>query len=74
MTFEEALAEVKNGKGMRLPRWSPEVAIRCYRPDFTDTYRDSMTSPYLYVDSRFGRVPWRETFPEMFDNSWEVTE
>ena len=33
-----------------------------------------MTAPYLYVESRFGKVPWKETFPEMFDNSWEVVE
>ena len=33
-----------------------------------------MTSPYLYVDSRFGKVPWKETFPEMFDCRWEVVE
>lgn len=68
MTFEDALKQVKAGSGMRLPRWSPEVVIRCQQPD-----KDSkMTSPYLYVESRFGAVPWRETFPEMFDNSWEV--
>ena len=29
MTFEDALREVKAGKGMRLPKWSPEVVIRC---------------------------------------------
>ena len=70
MTFEKALEQVKAGKGMRLPRWSPEVNIRCQMPD----EHSKMTAPYLYVDSRFGKVPWRETFPEMFDNSWEVVE
>ena len=70
MQFEDALREVKAGKGMRLPQWSPEVAIRCQMPD----KHSKMTSPYLYVDSRFGRVPWRETFPEMFDCRWEVVE
>ena len=70
MTFEDALREVKAGKGMRLPRWSPEVVIRCQIPD----EHSKMTAPYLYVESRFGKVPWKETFPEMFDNSWEVVE
>lgn len=70
MPFEDALKEVKAGKGMRLPHWSPEVAVRCQMPD----EHSKMTSPYLYVDSRFGRVPWRETFPEMFDCRWEVVE
>ena len=70
MTFEDALKEVKAGKGMRLPRWSPEVVIRCQVPD----EHSKMTAPYLYVESRFGKVPWKETFPEMFDNSWEVVE
>ena len=31
-----------------------------------------MTHPYLYVTSRFGCVPWKETVPEMFSCSWEV--
>lgn len=70
MQFEDALKEVKAGKGMRLPHWSPEVAVRCQMPDA----HSKMTSPYLYVDSRFSRVPWRETFPEMFDCRWEVVE
>ena len=70
MQFEDALREVKAGKGMRLPQWSPEVVIRCQVPDDNS----KMTSPYLYVESRFGRVPWRETFPEMFDCRWEVVE
>lgn len=70
MTFEDALREVKAGKGMRLPRWSPEVVIRRQVPD----EHSKMTAPYLYVESRFGKVPWKETFPEMFDNSWEVVE
>lgn len=70
MLFEDALREVKAGKGMRLPKWKPDVVIRCQVPD----EHSKMTTPYLYVESRFGRVPWRETFPEMFDDSWEVVD
>lgn len=70
MQYEDALREVKQGKGMRLPSWSPEVVIRCQTPD----EHSKMTAPYLYVSSRFGKVPWIGTFPEMFDCRWEVVE
>lgn len=70
MRFEEALAKIKENKelGMRLPTWSPEVVVQVQWPD----ENSKMTSPYLYVSSRFGRVPWKETFPEMFNETWEV--
>lgn len=70
MTFEAALAEVKRGRAMRLPHWSPEVVIRVQMPDA----HSKMTNPYLYVESRFGRVPWKETFVEMFNDNWEVED
>jgi len=70
MTFEAALTEVKGGRAMRLPHWSPEVVIRMQQPDTNS----KMTSPYLYVESRFGNVPWKETFIEMFNNNWEVED
>lgn len=72
MQFEEALHIIKNSNdvGMRLPHWSPEVVIKVQRPD----EYSKMTAPYLYVDSRFGRVPWRETFIEMFSDKWEVVK
>lgn len=70
MTFEEALAEIKRGRAMRLPHWSPEVVIRVQRP----AAKSKMTSPYLYVESRFGCVPWKETFVEMFNDNWEVED
>lgn len=70
MSFEEALAKIKADPtlGMRLPHWSPEVVVCVQYPD----EHSKMTSPYLYVSSRFGRVPWKETFPEMFSNAWSV--
>ncbi|MGN4448218.1 Thoeris anti-defense Tad2 family protein [Bacillus cereus] len=70
MTFGEALEAVKKGKGMRLPQWSKDVVVRAQFPD----EHSKMTAPYLYVESRFGRVPWKETFIELFSNEWEVVE
>jgi len=68
MNFGDAFEEVKKGKAMRLPRWSFDVRIRAQYPD-----KDSkMTAPYLYVESRFGRVPWKETMIELFSEEWEV--
>ena len=70
VSFGLALEAMKKGKGARLPKWSKDVIIRAQFPD----EHSKMTAPYLYVESRFGRVPWRETFPEMFDDSWEVVD
>ena len=33
-----------------------------------------MTAPYLYVESRFGRVPWKETMIEMFSKKWQLVD
>lgn len=63
-----AKEENSNPKGMRLPSWSPDVVIRVQKPD----EHSKMTAPYLYVESRFGRVPWKETMIELFSNSWEL--
>lgn len=70
MNFGQAFEEVKKGKGMRLPQWSSEVVIRAQYPD----EHSKMTAPYLYVESRFGRVPWKETMIELFSENWEVVE
>lgn len=70
MSFGAALEEVKKGKGMRLPKWSPEVVIRAQYPD----EHSKMTHPYLYVESRFGRVPWKETMVELFAEDWQVVD
>lgn len=71
MSFGQALEIIKTTeKGMRLPKWSPDVVIRVQRPD----EHSKMTHPYLYVESRFGRVPWKETMVEMFDDTWEIVD
>lgn len=66
------LTDVKNDnpKGMRLPQWGPDVVIRVQKPD----ENSKMTAPYLYVESRFGRVPWKETMIELFSNKWELVQ
>lgn len=70
MNFGLALEEVKKGKGMRLPFWKEDVIIKAQFPD----EHSKMTAPYLYVESRFGRVPWKETMIELFSEHWEVVE
>ncbi|MBF0649167.1 hypothetical protein IR083_10075 [Dysgonomonas sp. GY75] len=40
----------------------------------TKRLHEQMTAPFLYVESRFGRVPWKETMIELFAENWEVVE
>ena len=69
MTFGEAFKHVKTSYGgMRLPHWKPDVVVRAQYPD----KHSKMTHPYLYVESRFGLVPWKETVVELFSDEWEV--
>ncbi len=78
MKFGDALTAIQdaslskeandNPKGMRLPAWQPDVIIRVQVPD----ENSKMTAPYLYVESRFGKVPWKETMIEMFSDKWEL--
>lgn len=73
MTFGKAFDLVTTHKGllcMRLSNWSSDVDIRVQFPD----EHSKMTAPYLYVESRFGRVPWKETVIELFADNWEVLE
>ena len=81
MSFGDALKLVKRGMGMRLPQWKEDVVIRAQFPEEDVVIRaqfpgehSKMTAPYLYVESRFGRVPWRETEIELFSEEWEVVE
>lgn len=56
--------------GMRLPEWKSDVVIKV---QFPDKY-DKMSAPYLYVESRFGRVPWKETYIELFAENWQLVK
>ena len=70
MNFSEALEKVKQGKGMRLPHWKSDVIIKAQFPD----ENSEMMAPYLYVESRYGKVPWKETFIELFSKEWEIVD
>lgn len=68
--FGLALEATKMGMGIRLPHWSKDVVVRAQFPD-----KDSkMTAPYLYVESRYGKVPWKETMIELFSDKWVIVE
>lgn len=69
MNFGDAFNSIKKpGKAMRLPHWSDDVLIKAQYPD----EHSKMTAPYLYVESRYGIVPWKETMLELFSDDWEV--
>ena len=68
MDFGKAFQKVKKGHGMRLPSWRDDVVVWAQFPDDGS----KMTAPYLYVESRFGFVPWKETMIELFSNDWIV--
>lgn len=81
MNFGEAFEQVKKGKSMRLPYWKEDVVIKAYIPPAQELgrtnpalYAGIMSAPYLYVESRFGKVPWKETYIELFSDDWEVVE
>lgn len=70
LSFGQAFDLLKNGKiqYMRLSQWAPDVKIKCQFPD----EHSKMTAPYLYVESRFGLVPWKETNIELFSDKWMI--
>ena len=66
--FEEALKAMKLGKGARLKEWADDVYISIQRPDANS----KMTAPYMYVTSRYGKVPWIPTQIEVLSSKWEI--
>lgn len=73
LSFGRVLDSVQDNpdiRGMRLPSWKEDVIIKCQMPD----ENSKMTAPYLYVESRFGRVPWKETMIEMFSKEWQLVD
>ena len=69
LAFDMVRMDTEN-LGMRLPSWKEDVVVRIQMPDANS----KMTAPYLYVESRFGRVPWKETMIELFSIEWTVVE
>jgi len=70
MNFSRALKKLKKGELVRLPYWSSDVTINCQYPD----EHSKMTAPYLYVESRYGRIPWVITQIELMSDAWEVVD
>lgn len=70
VSFGLAFEAMRKGMGARLPHWKHDVVIRAQFPDDNS----KMTAPYLYVESDNGKVPWKETNPELFSDSWQITE
>ena len=70
LSFGDALDAMRRGKSVRLPKWSPEVKIQI---QFQDEH-SKMTAPYMYVESRFGRVPWNPTQIEILSTDWEIVK
>jgi hypothetical protein len=68
LNFGLALDAAKNGEAIRLPSWKEDVFISLQVPD----EHSKMTHPYLYVTSRFGRVPWHPTQVEILSNEWQL--
>lgn len=64
------IKEYPEDYGIRLPEWSEEVVIRVQTP----TDNSKMTAPYLYVQSRYGNVPWKETMIELFSEEWIIVK
>lgn len=69
LAFDMVRTDTEN-LGMRLPSWKEDVVVRIQMPDANS----KMTAPYLYVESRFGRVPWKETMIELFSKEWSVVK
>jgi hypothetical protein len=70
LSFGDALDAMRRGKSVRLPKWSPEVKIQIQFPD----ENSKMTAPYMYVESRFGRVPWNPTQIEILSKEWQIAK
>lgn len=67
MNFGQALQFILAGQDARLPTWSPEVRIKLHHPELV---AEKMTAPYLYVESRHGRVLWLPTQIEILSDAW----
>jgi len=70
MSFGLALEAMKKGESVHLPSWQKDVKIKAQFPD----KNSKMTAPYLYVESRFGKVPWKETMIELFSEDWQIVD
>lgn len=49
-------------------KWKEDVKVKIQWPD----KHSKMTAPYLYVESRYGMVPWIPTQIEMLSEVYDV--
>ena len=70
VNFGIVIEQLKKGNTAKLPYWSDDVFIELQIPD----EHSKMTHPYIYVTSRFDRVPWVATQVEILSEKWIVTE
>lgn len=69
--FGDAFEMIKNNAstlGMRLPDWDEDNIVRVQVPD----EHSKMTRPYLYLETTFERLPWKESNFELFAPNWDV--
>ncbi len=70
ITFGLAIEAMNKGLKVRLPHWGADVFISMQFPD----EHSKMTHKYMYVTSRFGRVPWIPTQIEMLSENYSIIE
>ena len=68
LSFGRALWALRQGMAVRLPHWKEDVRIKMQVPD----EGSKMTHAYLYVESRFGCVPWMPTQVELLSMEWQL--
>lgn len=64
--FYEALEQLIQGKKVRMREWSEDVFISLEKDN------GQMTAPFLYVTSKYGKVPWTPTQIEILSNEWVI--
>lgn len=75
LSFSQAFEFIKQDDDhyMRLHGWKPDVKIKVWSPwPVEKDNKREMTARFLYAESRFGRVPWKETMIELFSDEWEI--
>ena len=72
VSFGEAImqlqAEGDSEVYIRIDKWKEDVKVKIQWPD----KNSKMTAPYLYVESRYGMVPWIPTQIEMLSEVYDV--
>ena len=71
--FSKALDYLKTGGHIRLKEWLEDVLISIKTPDIDadqSNYDFVHTTPYLYVCSNKGSVPWIPTQIELLSEEW----